>query len=129
MKIFNVLIVVAVFSLVLISSFLILEQSLLSNTSNIKLASKYIQKQPMIVKAESLNSALKITCENLRVMSPNLSVVKFLEVNKINSSYDFRKTLATKIGIKNYTGKILENKNLFQYLIKLFLEDKKCESS
>ena len=129
MKILNVLIVVVVFLLVLVSSFLILEQSFLSDKSNIKLVSRYIQKQPTTVKAESLNSALKITCENLRVMLPNLSVVNFLEVNKINSSYNFRKTLATKIGIKNYTGKILENKKLFQYLIKLFLEDKKCTSS
>ena len=126
MKFLSALIVIIVFTTVIMSSFLILQQSFISDSSNLKLASAFMHKQFGIANADSLTDALKISCETLVSGEANNSVVDFLNANKIDSSFKARTVLAHEAGIKNYRGRYGDNGVLLNYLISKYSKQNNC---
>ncbi len=119
MKFISVTIVIAVFTMVLMGSYLILIQSFRSDTSNYRIVKEIISKQFDIVRADSLKE--KLTC---LTTSQNYSIVDFMKANNIDSSFEARAVLAKKININDYDGTPDENSKLIKYLI-----SQKCQET
>jgi hypothetical protein len=125
-KILNLFIILTVFSVVALSAFSVIRQSLRSDTSNIKLATALVHNQFTVANADGLNNKFQISCTTILSPVQNYSVVDFLKSKHMDDSFKSRLSLAKEAGIANYHGLSGDNQRLLDYLIIKFIKENDC---
>ena len=116
----------ATFSLVLGSAYLIVEKSITSDTSNIKVIAAFVRKE--IQTANALDAVTpsqpasqfvpQQPCARIGIFPADDSLVEFLDSEGKDSSYENRNVIAVNAGISDYIGSNEQNIEIINHIIR-----------